>query len=385
MSEELEWELWDVFESGLFPFPVYDHQSARRIVRYLIFRGVLEEEIAAAIEDSTADLHSWLTRSGHHMVGEWIIAWLNDSYVVFRQERHATRGQRLRETVAHRHEHDWNTSSSDSVWDEIGDDVHELSHNDALKEVRNTQPDNDTINNVNKHIAVENNHDSFLLTETQKQCVSTTSLNTIPLAIKTCPNATVKNNIASTNKLAEDRDSVAYNDELHWADDSDSSAFPENKFYFVRDPLIGVHPCLPENHNVNVNSDGSSLSYRHDAICYSDRHSSSSLSSLDYQSNNRFNHSLPLIKHKMRQRSNKIEPPDKHKSTIESILPVSKHGNIKHSSSLTVDVESPKVPHRHFIISPSNILYDNTTLPKTRRFESIKKIFNIWKKEAGLS
>ena len=52
MSDELEWELYDIFESGLFAFPLYEHQTARRIVRYLLYRGVLAEEIADAIEVS---------------------------------------------------------------------------------------------------------------------------------------------------------------------------------------------------------------------------------------------------------------------------------------------------------------------------------------------
>ena len=52
MSDELEWELYDIFEAGLFAFPLYEHQTARRIVRYLLYRGVLAEEIADAIEVS---------------------------------------------------------------------------------------------------------------------------------------------------------------------------------------------------------------------------------------------------------------------------------------------------------------------------------------------
>lgn len=130
MSEELEWELWDVFESRLFPFPVYDHQAARRIVRYLLYRGVWEEEVAAAIEDSTADLHAWLGRSGHHMVGEWIIAWLNDAYDAFRLERQAQRGRQIRRTVSERC-HDLDTDSSDSLWNEIGDSDYETTWNDV--------------------------------------------------------------------------------------------------------------------------------------------------------------------------------------------------------------------------------------------------------------
>ena len=54
MSDELEWELYDVFEAGLFAFPLYEHQTARRIIRYLLYRGVLAEEIADAIEVRTS-------------------------------------------------------------------------------------------------------------------------------------------------------------------------------------------------------------------------------------------------------------------------------------------------------------------------------------------
>ena len=44
--EELEWELYDIFEAGLFAFPIYEHNTARKIVQYLLYRGVLDEEIA---------------------------------------------------------------------------------------------------------------------------------------------------------------------------------------------------------------------------------------------------------------------------------------------------------------------------------------------------
>lgn len=50
-------------------------------------RGVLDEEIADAIEDSTADLHIWLNRSGKNMVGEWVIAWVNDVRDEYRKEK----------------------------------------------------------------------------------------------------------------------------------------------------------------------------------------------------------------------------------------------------------------------------------------------------------
>ncbi len=79
MSEELEWELYDIFESGKFAFPISDHKSARVIVRYLLYRGVLSEEIADAIEDTPIDLEIWLNRHGKYMVGEWVIAWINES------------------------------------------------------------------------------------------------------------------------------------------------------------------------------------------------------------------------------------------------------------------------------------------------------------------
>ena len=79
MSEELEWELFEIFESARFAFPIYDHKSARQIIHYLLRRGVLEEEIADAIEDSTVDLMIWLKRAGKYMVGEWVISWVNET------------------------------------------------------------------------------------------------------------------------------------------------------------------------------------------------------------------------------------------------------------------------------------------------------------------
>jgi len=62
MSEELDWELSDIFESGMFAFPVYEPSAARHVVRYLLRRGVLAEEVASAIEQpgSTADVVAWL-------------------------------------------------------------------------------------------------------------------------------------------------------------------------------------------------------------------------------------------------------------------------------------------------------------------------------------
>ena len=49
-SEELQYELYDIFESGLFAFPVYHHAGARRIVQYLLYRGVPDEEIAGSFK-----------------------------------------------------------------------------------------------------------------------------------------------------------------------------------------------------------------------------------------------------------------------------------------------------------------------------------------------
>ena len=51
---------------------------ARRIVRTLLRRGVLVEEVSDAIEESTADFDLWLNHGGKHMVGEWLIAWMNE-------------------------------------------------------------------------------------------------------------------------------------------------------------------------------------------------------------------------------------------------------------------------------------------------------------------
>lgn len=83
MSEELDWELSDIFEGGMFAFPVYESAAARRVVRYLLRRGVLAEEIASAIEQpgSTADLVAWLAGDERKtMVGVWAMAWLNDAH-----------------------------------------------------------------------------------------------------------------------------------------------------------------------------------------------------------------------------------------------------------------------------------------------------------------
>lgn len=82
MSEELNWELSDIFEGGMFAFPVYESAAARRVVRYLLRRGVLAEEVASAIEQpgSTADLVAWLAGDEKKtMVGIWAMAWLNDA------------------------------------------------------------------------------------------------------------------------------------------------------------------------------------------------------------------------------------------------------------------------------------------------------------------
>ena len=92
MSEELEWELLDLFESRMFAFPVYEHTAARRIVRYLLLRGVPAEEIADAIADSPAELRAWLDRAGRYMVGEWVIAWVNESRAEYKRGRATAAG-----------------------------------------------------------------------------------------------------------------------------------------------------------------------------------------------------------------------------------------------------------------------------------------------------
>ena len=82
MSEELNWELSDIFEGGMFAFPVYESSAARCVVRYLLRRGVLAEEVASAIEQpgSTTDLVAWLAGDERKtMVGVWAMAWLNDA------------------------------------------------------------------------------------------------------------------------------------------------------------------------------------------------------------------------------------------------------------------------------------------------------------------
>ncbi|CAD5120120.1 DgyrCDS8697 [Dimorphilus gyrociliatus] len=86
MSEELEWEMMDIFESGMFAFPIWEHNSARQIVRYLMKRGVIVEEIADAIEDNEADVSTWLNHGGKYMVGEWMLAWMNECHDDFRRQ-----------------------------------------------------------------------------------------------------------------------------------------------------------------------------------------------------------------------------------------------------------------------------------------------------------
>lgn len=88
-SAELAWELIDIFESGMFAFPIYDHDSARDIVRYLLDRGILEEEIADAIKDSTVDMNIWLDKGDKYMVGEWVIAWINACREDYVKQKHA--------------------------------------------------------------------------------------------------------------------------------------------------------------------------------------------------------------------------------------------------------------------------------------------------------
>lgn len=68
-----------MFDNGLFAFPVYEQNAARRVVRYLLKRGVPDEEIASAIQGSTIDLHAWLNRRGKPMFGEWAMAWMNET------------------------------------------------------------------------------------------------------------------------------------------------------------------------------------------------------------------------------------------------------------------------------------------------------------------
>ena len=79
--------MFELFETGFFVFPIYEHRSARRIVRYLLIRGIVDEEIADAIEDSTANLHLWLNHHGKNMVGEWVIAWMNECRMDYKKEQ----------------------------------------------------------------------------------------------------------------------------------------------------------------------------------------------------------------------------------------------------------------------------------------------------------
>jgi len=94
-SQELNWELGDIFEGGIFAFPVDEPGVARAVIRYLLMRGVLAEEVVDAIEQpgSTADLVAWLGGDERKsMIGVWATAWLNDA-----RRRHDTdrRQQRI--------------------------------------------------------------------------------------------------------------------------------------------------------------------------------------------------------------------------------------------------------------------------------------------------
>jgi len=148
MSEELGWELYDIFASGIYAFPVYEHNAARRIVRYLLMRGVLDEDIANAIEGHTVDLHTWLSRAGKHMVGEWVIAWLNDRRDQYKYSRHrramglaetdiwGERGEvELQEMERHRRQRRKRTKSSGQSDDDtdVGVELDECSDESSLE------------------------------------------------------------------------------------------------------------------------------------------------------------------------------------------------------------------------------------------------------------
>ena len=106
-SQELEWELGDIFDGGIFVFPVDEPGVARAVVRYLLMRGILAEEVADAIEQpgSKADLVAWLGGDERKsMIGVWATAWLNDA-----RRRHDTdrrREQRRRRAVPTAPEYD---------------------------------------------------------------------------------------------------------------------------------------------------------------------------------------------------------------------------------------------------------------------------------------
>ena len=96
----------------MFAFPIYEHNGARHLVRYLLLRGILVEEIADAIADSTVDLQTWLNRGGRYMVGEWVIAWINETREEYEAEKRATRGHWVRPDVTSIL--DWVSDSNDN-------------------------------------------------------------------------------------------------------------------------------------------------------------------------------------------------------------------------------------------------------------------------------
>jgi hypothetical protein len=113
-SQELDWELGDIFDGGIFAFPVDEPGAARAVIRYLMMRGILAEEVADAIEQpgSTADLVAWLNGDERKsMIGVWATAWLNDA-----RRRHDTDRRRRRGGI------DFRSAPVDSVVERDGRD-----------------------------------------------------------------------------------------------------------------------------------------------------------------------------------------------------------------------------------------------------------------------
>ena len=75
------------------------------------------EEIADAIADSSADLQTWLNRGGRNMVGEWVIAWINETRDEYEADKVAPPRQWMRDDASSLL--DWisdeNASDSDSL------------------------------------------------------------------------------------------------------------------------------------------------------------------------------------------------------------------------------------------------------------------------------
>lgn len=78
MSEELEWEFFDLLEMGKFLFPLFEQEPVRQIIRHLLSRGIQLYDIAESVDENEDAISAWLNKTGQVMVGEQIMDWLNE-------------------------------------------------------------------------------------------------------------------------------------------------------------------------------------------------------------------------------------------------------------------------------------------------------------------